>query len=117
MDIIFLEGLEATTVIGIYEWEKKIKQTVELHIEIACDITKAAETDDIRHTVDYKAVSECVVSFIEQSEYSLVEKLIEETANILLTRFNTSWVKITLNKKGAISRAKGVGIIIERGCK
>lgn len=117
MDIIFLGELEATTIIGIYDWERETKQTIVLNIEMAFDITKAAETDDIQYTLDYKAVSERVVSFVEQSEYFLVEKLIEEIANVLLTEFNTPWVRIVLNKRGAISRAKDVGIIIERGEK
>ena len=117
MDIIFLGGLEATTIIGIYDWERETKQTLVFDIEMAFDITKAAKTDDIQHTLDYKSVSERVVSFVEQSEYFLVEKLIEEIANVLLTEFGTPWVKISLNKRGAISRAKDVGIIIERGEK
>lgn len=117
MDIIFLGALEATAIIGIYDWERETKQTIVLDIEMAVDITRAAETDDIQHTLDYKAVSERVVSFVEQSEYFLVEKLIEEIANILLTEFNIPWVKVALNKRGAISRARDVGIIIERGEK
>ncbi len=117
MDIIFLGGLEIETVIGIYDWEREIKQSIVLDIEMACDIGKAAKTDDIAHTLDYKAVSERVVEFVEQSEFYLVEKLIEEIAAILRSEFNISWVRIVLNKKGAISRAKDVGIIIERGVK
>lgn len=117
MDIIFLGGLEATTIIGIFDWERKTKQTLVLDIEMAFDIKKAAETDDIQYTLDYKTISERIVSFVEQSEFYLVEKLTEEIAHVLLTEFNTPWVKITLNKRGAISRAKDVGIIIERGEK
>ena len=117
MDIIFLGGLEATTIIGIYDWERETKQTLVFDIEMAFDIKKAAETDDIQHTLDYKTVSERVVSFVEHSEFYLVEKLIEEVAQIILTEFNTPWIKISLNKRGAISRAKDVGIIIERGEK
>lgn len=117
MDIIFLGGLEIDAVIGIYDWERTIKQKIVLDIEMAFDIRKAAETDDIRHTLDYKAVSERIVSFVESSEYFLVETLIEAIANILLTEFPTPWVRIILNKKGAITRARDVGIIIERGQK
>ena len=117
MDIIFLGGLEIETVIGIYDWERTIKQKIILDIEMAFDIKKAAETDDITHTLDYKAVSDRIVGFVENSEYYLVETLIEEVAKILLTEFPTPWVKIILNKKGAVSRARDVGIIIERGQK
>lgn len=115
MDIIFLGGLEIETIIGIYDWERKKKQTIVLDIEMAFDITKAAQTDDIAHTLDYKAVSERVVSFVEKSEFFLVEKLIEEIATLLRSEFQIPWVRIVLNKRGAITRAKDVGIIIERG--
>ena len=117
MDIIFLGGLEIETVIGIYDWERSIKQKIVLDIEMAFDIQKAAATDDIAHTLDYKAVSDRIVAFVEASEYYLVETLIEEIAKILLTEFPTPWVKIKLNKKGAISKAHDVGLIIERGQK
>ena len=117
MDIIFLGGLEIDTVIGIYDWEREIKQTIIFDIEMAFDIRKAAETDDIAHTLDYKSVSDRIVKFVEQSEFYLVETLIEEVANILRNEFNIPWVKIILNKRGAIRRAKDVGIIIERGEK
>ncbi|MBD9354638.1 dihydroneopterin aldolase [Methylomonas albis] len=115
MDIIFLGGLEIDTVIGIYDWERKIKQKIILDIEMGFDIKKAAASDDITHTLDYKAVSDRIVDFVEHSEFYLVERLIEEIAGILRSEFAIPWVKITLNKKGAISRAQDVGIIIERG--
>jgi len=117
MDIIFLGGLEVETVIGIYDWERRIKQKIVLDIEMAFDIQKAAATDDIAYALDYETISDRIVSFVEASEYLLVETLIEEIANILLREFPIPWLKITLNKKGAISRARDVGIIIERGHK
>lgn len=117
MDIIFLGGLEIETIIGIYDWERTQKQTVVLDIEMAFDISKAAETDDINYALDYKTVSKRIISFVEASEYYLVERLIEEIANLIRNEFNVSWLKITLNKKGAIRGASDVGIIIERGEK
>jgi dihydroneopterin aldolase len=117
MDIIFLGGLEIETIIGIYDWEREIKQTVVLDIEMAFDIQKAAETDDIQYTLDYKTVSKRIISFVEESRFLLVEKLITEIADIVRNEFNVSWVKITLNKKGAIRGANDVGIVIERGEK
>ena len=117
MDIIFLGGLEIETVIGIYEWERTIKQKIILDIEMGFDIKKAAASDDIAYTLDYKTVSDRIVDFVEHSQYLLVETLIEEIAGILLNEFTIPWVKVTLNKKGAISRARDVGIIIERGQK
>jgi dihydroneopterin aldolase len=117
MDIIFLGGLEIDTVIGIYEWERTIKQKIILDIEMGFDIKKAAASDEIEYTLDYKTVSDRIVYFVEHSQYLLVETLIEEIAGILRKEFAIPWVKITLNKKGAISRARDVGIIIERGQK
>jgi dihydroneopterin aldolase len=117
MDIIFLGGLEIETIIGIYDWERTTKQTVVLDIEMAFDISKAAETDDIEFTLDYKKVSKRIISFVEASQFFLVEKLIVEISTILLTEFAVPWVKITLNKKGAIRGASDVGIVIERGKK
>ena len=115
MDIIFLGGLQIETIIGIYDWERETKQTVILDIEMAFDIQKAAETDDIQYTLDYKTVSKRIIAFVETSQFLLVEKLISEIANIIRNEFNVPWVKITLNKKGAIRGASDVGIIIERG--
>ena len=117
MDIIFLGGLQIETIIGIYDWERETKQTVVLDIEMAFDINKAAETDDIQYALDYKTVSKRSISFVEASQFFLVEKLISEIASIIRTEFNVTWVKITLNKKGAIRGASDVGIIIERGEK
>ncbi|NOT83904.1 MAG: dihydroneopterin aldolase [Methylococcaceae bacterium] len=117
MDIIFLGGLKIDTIIGIYDWERITKQTVVLDIEMAFDIQKAAATDDIQYTLDYKTVSKRIIGFVENSSYFLVEKLIEEIATLIRSEFNVPWVKITLNKKGAISGASDVGIIIERGEK
>jgi dihydroneopterin aldolase len=117
MDIIFLGGLEIQTIIGIYDWERQTRQTVVLDIEMAYDIEKAAETDDIEFTLDYKTVSKRIISFVEESQFFLVEKLIVEIANIIRHEFKVPWVKITLNKKGAISGASDVGIVIERGEK
>ncbi len=117
MDIIFLGGLEIETIIGIYDWERVTKQTVILDIEMAFDIQKAADTDDIQYTLDYKTVSHRIIDFVEASEFLLVEKLISEIADLIRNEFKVPWVKITLNKKGAIRGASDVGIIIERGAK
>jgi len=117
MDIIFLKQLEIETVIGIYDWEREIKQTVVLDIEMAADIRKAAATDHIDDTLDYKSVAKRLIQFVGESQFELVETLTEKIAEIILTEFDVPWVKIVLNKRGAIRGAQGVGIIIERGKK
>lgn len=115
MDIIFLRGLQVDTVIGIYDWERKIRQTVIIDLDMATDICRAAATDDIVHTLDYKAVSKRIITFVEASEFFLVETLAERITAIILEEFAVPWVRLTLNKKGAISSATDVGIQIERG--
>jgi len=115
MDIIFLRGLQIETIIGIYDWERETKQTVVLDIEMFTDIRKAAQSDSIEDALDYKAVSKRIISFVEESTYFLVEKLSEEIAQILISEFKVPWIRLTLNKKGAIRGASDVGIIIERG--
>lgn len=117
MDIIFLGGLQIETIIGIYDWERETKQTVILDIEMAYDIQKAAATDNIEDTLDYKAVSKRIIGFVESSSFFLVEKLTVEIADIIRNEFNVPWVKVSLNKKGAIRGASDVGIIVERGHK
>jgi dihydroneopterin aldolase len=114
MDIIFLKGLTIETVIGIYDWEREIRQTVIIDLEMATDIRKAAETDDIGHTLDYKSVSKRVIGFVEESSFQLVETLAEKITEILIQEFGVPWVRLTLNKRGAISGASDVGILIER---
>ncbi|MEY2696088.1 MAG: dihydroneopterin aldolase, partial [Pseudomonadota bacterium] len=114
MDIIFLKGLTIETVIGIYDWEREIRQTVIIDLEMATDIRKAAETDDIVHTLDYKSVSKRVIGFVEESSFQLVETLAEKITEILIQEFGVPWVRLTLNKRGAISGASDVGILIER---
>jgi dihydroneopterin aldolase len=115
MDIIFLGGLEIDTIIGIYDWERQQRQTIILDLEMGFDIEKAAETDDIRYALDYKTVSDRLIDFVSRSDFFLVERLISEVAKLILIEFNVPWVKVTLNKKGAIGTGIDVGIIIERG--
>lgn len=117
MDIIFLRGLQIDTVIGIYDWERKIRQTVIIDLEMGTDIRNAAATDDIAHTLDYKTLSKRIIAFVEASEFQLVETLAEKISSIILDEFSVPWLRLTLNKKGAISGASDVGIQIERGAK
>lgn len=117
MDIIFLGGLEIDTIIGIYDWERQQRQTIILDIEMAFDIAQAAATDDIQYALDYKTVSDRIISFVKASECLLVERLISEIAELIRNEFQVPWVKITLNKKGAIGSGIDVGITIERGDK
>lgn len=116
-DIIFLRGLAIDTIIGIYDWERETLQTVIFDLEMAWDIGPAAASDAIEHALDYKSVSKRVISFVEESRFFLVETLAERVAHLIRDEFGVPWVRLTLNKKGAIRGASDVGILIERGAR
>ena len=117
MDIIYLNDLEIDTVIGIYDWERKIRQKVRIDLEMGADIRRAASTDSIDDTLNYKSVAKRLIQFVGDSEFQLVETLAERIAEIVLNEFNIPWVRVKLNKPGAIRYAGDVGVIIERGVK
>lgn len=117
MDIIFLRDLRIDTIIGIYDWERSTRQTVSLDLEMATDIRKAAATDHIDDTLNYKAVAKRLIGFVSESDFQLVETLAERICELVLEEFPVPWVRLTLNKGGAVRGAQGVGIIIERGAK
>jgi len=114
MDIVFIRDLRIDTVVGIYDWERRIRQTVILDIDMGTDIRRAAASDNIEDTLDYKAVAKRVAQYVSEQEFQLVETLAENVAAIVLKEFNVQWIKVTLHKPGAVSGSKSVGIIIER---
>jgi dihydroneopterin aldolase len=115
MDIVFLRELRIETIVGVYEWEREIRQPVVLDIEMAADTARAAATDRIEDALDYHAVSERLCEFVGASSFRLVETLAEGCAGILLSEFGVPWVRIRLNKTNAVEHAAGVGVVIERG--
>jgi dihydroneopterin aldolase len=115
MDIVFIHDLQIETVIGIYDWERKIRQTISLDLEMATDIGKAAKSDNIDDALSYKTVAKRLIDFVEASEFELVEALAEKICSIILEEFEVPWVKLTLHKPGAVRGSKSVGVIIERG--
>ncbi len=116
-DIIFINELQIETVIGIFDWERQIKQTVVLDLELATDIRKAAASDHIDDTIDYKTLTKTVITFVEASEFQLVETLAERVCELVRSDFNVAWVRLRLNKPGALRGARDVGILIERGSR
>ena len=113
-DRIFLNQLRTECIVGIWEWERQVKQAVILDVEMAADIRKAALSDNIEDTIDYKKVSKRLLSFVGESQFQLVETLTENIAKIIVTEFGVSWVRVRLNKQGAIRNSRDVGIMIER---
>ncbi|HYQ91640.1 MAG TPA: dihydroneopterin aldolase [Candidatus Competibacteraceae bacterium] len=115
MDIIFIRELRIETVIGIYDWERQIKQVVCLDLEMGTDIRKAAASDSIEDTLNYKAVAKRLLQFVGDSQFFLVETLGEHIAELVMTEFEVPWLRLTLSKPGAVRGSREVGIIIERG--
>lgn len=114
MDKVFIEALEIECVIGIYDWERKIRQPVVLDIEMGFDNTVPAATDNIADTLDYKAVSKRLIQFVSESDFGLVETLAERCAGIITGEFGVSHVRLKLSKPGAVRGSRAVGVIIER---
>lgn len=115
MDIIFLHDLKVDTVIGIWDWERKIRQTVVISLEMSADIRKAATSDSVDDTLNYKSVAKRVQQFVADSEFQLVETLAERVADIVTNEFDVAWVRLRISKPGAIRGASDVGVLIERG--
>jgi dihydroneopterin aldolase len=114
MDKIFLHALKTETIVGIFDWERQVKQTVILDIEFSADIRKAALTDSIDDTLNYKRVAKRVLAFVEESRFHLVETLAEHVAMLILEEFAAAWVRISLSKPGAIRSSRDVGVMLER---
>ena len=114
MDHVFIEGLEIEALIGIYDWERRIRQPLVFDIEMAFDNRKPAATDAIEDTLDYKAVSKRVIDYVGQSSFGLVETLAERVAEIILSEFDVAHLRLKLSKPGAVRGARAVGVIIER---
>jgi dihydroneopterin aldolase len=117
MDTIFIEDLRIETVIGIYDWERKIRQIVAIDLEMAFDNRKPASSDRIEDTLNYKAVSKRLIVFVENSTFQLVETLAERCAEIVMAEFQVPWLRLKLSKPGAVRGSKAVGVVIERGRK
>lgn len=114
MDVIFLSGLTTECIIGIWDWERRVKQKIVIDLEMAADIRRAAASDAIEDTLDYKRVAKRLLAFVGESQFQLVETLTERVAQIVVTEFDVPWVKVRLNKQGAIRGSRDVGILIER---
>jgi dihydroneopterin aldolase len=117
MDIIFLHDLKVETVIGIWEWERRIRQSVVIDLDMAADVSKAAGTDSVDDTLDYKLVAKRVQQFVADSEFQLVETLAERIGEIVTGEFDVPWVRVRVAKPGAIRGAQDVGVLIERGTR
>ncbi|MEQ4537433.1 MAG: dihydroneopterin aldolase [Billgrantia sp.] len=115
MDCVLIESLELETVIGVYDWERTIRQRLVLDLELATDIRPAAADDDLTKTLDYAAISQRIQHFADEHDFALVETFAERLAELLMTEFSVPWLRLTLRKPGAVPAAAAVGVRIERG--
>src|ERR1700676_1409269 len=114
MDKIFIRALKTEAIVGIFDWERQVKQAVVIDCEFSADIAKAALSDSIDDTLNYKRVAKRVLAFVEGSQFHLVETLAEHVAMLLLEEFGVAWVRISLSKPGAIRSSRDVGVVLER---
>ena len=117
MDIIYLHDLRIDTVIGVFDWERRVRQTVILDLDMAADIRHAAASDDLADTLNYKAVGKRLIEFVGHSDFQLVETLAERIAELVIAEFGVPWLRLRVNKQGAVRGARDVGVIIERGMR
>ncbi len=113
-DKIFLRGLEVECIIGFIDWERRVKQRIQIDLELPVDCTRAARSDDVVDTLDYKSVAKRVIAFVEASEFMLVETMAHRMAMMILEEFGVEWIRIWINKPGAIRGSRDVGVAIER---
>ena len=114
-DLILIEGLAVETVIGVFDWERQIKQRLLIDLALNTDIAKAAGTDDLQHTLDYKAVSDAVIAFAENSDYQLIESLAEDLAAMIRKDFSVAGLSLKISKPAALPQVNNVAVKISRG--
>ena len=114
MDIIYLHGLEVDCVIGVWEWERRITQRQVIDLDMKGEVSRAAASDDLADTLNYKAVSKRVTGFVRGSSFRLIETLAEAIATLLLDEFDLGWCRVRIDKGSAVRGARNVGVIIER---
>jgi dihydroneopterin aldolase len=117
MDIVYISGLRAQAVIGVYEWERLVRQTLVVDLEMASDTARAAASDAIADALDYAAISQRVLALVEESQYQLIESLAEEVARVVMGEFGVPWLRVRVGKPGAVAEAEDVGVVIERGIR
>jgi len=113
-DTVFVRGLEVECIIGLIDWERRIKQKVVIDLELPIDCARAAVSDDVVDTLDYMSVASLVREFVGQSQSKLVETMAHRLALLLLERFGMEWIRLSINKPGAVRGSRDVGVSIER---
>lgn len=117
MDIVFVENLKIAACIGVWEWERRVKQNLIVDIQLGCDIHQAAQSDSIEDAISYKDVATRIHDFVAESNFKLIESVAESIATIILEEFSATWCRVKISKPRAVEKASNVGVIIERGSK
>ena len=115
MDIVYIRDLRVDTIIGIHDWERRVRQTLLVDLEMATDIRPAAASEDIEKALNYKLIAKRLIAFIEPAEFQLIETMAEQIAQLVLDEFGVPWLRLKLGKPGALRGSRDVGIVIERG--
>ncbi|HEX6007596.1 MAG TPA: dihydroneopterin aldolase [Burkholderiales bacterium] len=115
MDIIFIHDFRLDILIGIHEWERRVPQTIQFDLEIAIPPKVGPRTDRIGETIDYSKVVKRIEETLRTQHFLLLERLSEHVAQLVLTEFGAPWVKVSVNKIGALRNVKRLGVTIERG--
>jgi 7,8-dihydroneopterin aldolase/epimerase/oxygenase len=113
-DRIFLRGLTTECIIGFIDWERQVKQKLVIDLEMPCDCAHAAASDEVQDTLNYKSVAKRVLAWVEASDFKLLETLAQRLAELLISEFELAWIRISINKPGAIRHSRDVGVSIER---
>ncbi len=114
MDIIFISELRIETLVGIYDWEKKVPQTVQFDLEIGIPDAGHARTDKIGETIDYAKVVARIGETLKENHFLLLERMAEGIAQMVLNEFGAPWVKVSVAKPSALKNVKRLGVTIER---
>ena len=113
-DLIYIKDLRLQTIIGIFGWEREVRQEVSIDLEMTFDCKRAANTDAIEDTIDYKKITKGIIKFVEESEFQLQETLAEGIADLVKNQYKVDSLKLRLSKPGALRHAEDVGVIIHR---
>lgn len=117
MNTVYIKGLRAQAIIGVYEWERHTRQTLVIDLEMASDTALAAASDSIADALDYAAISRRVLDLVEGSQYQLIESLAEQIARLITHEFGVYWLRVRVGKPGAVAEADDVGVIVESGVR
>jgi dihydroneopterin aldolase len=115
MDIVFVKDLRFKTIVGLWDWERQMPQTVSIDLEMGWDMSRAAKTEELSDTLDYKSISKRVEQFVKEKQFKLVEAAADSIAALVMNEFGVPWVRVAMHKPFAVTGSKSVGVVVERG--